>query len=360
MRIKGETSPVFMVKRENFIGKIDGRPVDLYTLKNNNGMIVQITNYGCKIVTVIVPDREGNPGDVVLGYDNLEDYVHGENSFGAIIGRVGNRIDGGRFTLEGKEYLLPKNHGEHHIHGGINNFSNRVWEVAGFDAENNRLALHYLSVDGEEGYPGNLDVTMTYTLGEDNGLRLDYKATTDKTTIVNLTNHSYFNLAGDDFLPIYDHILEMNAKKFLWARPDLIPTGEIVDVAGTPMDFTRPMALGKHIHDDYEMIKTGGGYDVCYVLENHGNLMKFARVYDPLSGRVMECYTTEPGVQLYTSHHLDGSHVGKSGVAYQRHCAFCLETQHFPDSPNKPQFPPVTLKPGEVYKSTTIYKFSVE
>ena len=350
-----------MVNRENFKGIINGRTVDLYTLTNNNGMIVQITNYGCKIVTVIVPDREGRQGDVVLGYDNLDDYLHGENSFGAITGRVSNRIDGGRFTLEGKEYTLAKNHGEHHIHGGIKNFSNRVWEVINSGTDSHKITLHYLSEDGEEGYPGNLDIKMIYSLGEDNTLRLDYKVTTDKTTIVNLTNHSYFNLAGGAFRPVYDHILQMNATKFLWARPDLIPTGEIRDVAGTPMDFTRPMALGKHISSDYEMIRIGGGYDVCYVLDNEdGSLIKCAEVHEPISGRRLECFTTEPGVQLYTSHHLDGSHVGKNGVAYQRHCAFCLETQHYPDSPNKPEFPSVVLHPGELHETTTIYKFDVE
>ena len=350
------TATMKMVSRDNFNKTIDGKKVDLFTLKNKNGMIVQITNYGGKIVSIIVPDKQGNFDDVVTGYDNIEGYLKGDNSFGAIIGRYGNRIAKGRFTLKGIEYTLATNNGNNHLHGGLKNFSNTVWEVQ--ESNSKKLSLSYLSKDGEEGYPGNLVVKVVYSLTDKNELVIDYHATTDKTTVVNLTNHSYFNLSGGNFDPIYDHILQIHADYFVPGNKELIPLGELWQVENTPMDFNAPTPIGARIKSDYEQLKNGGGYDHTYVLANEkGKLIKYAEVYEPNTGRVMESWTTEPGVQLYTSSHFNGRQVGKNGVRYQKHGAFCLETQHYPDSPNQPQFPSTVLNPNEVYKTTTIYQF---
>jgi len=348
-----------MMNQDNFKTTIDGKRVDLYNLKNSNGMVVQITNYGGKIVSIIVPDRTGNFDDVVTGYDNIEDYVNGNNSFGAIIGRYGNRIANGKFTLEEIEYKLEQNSGKNHLHGGLKNFSNAVWKV--LEDETQKLSLHYLSVDGEEGYPGNLDVRVVYTLTDKNELIIDYYATTDKTTIVNLTNHSYFNLAGGNFDPVYEHELKIIADKFVPGDAELIPLGEFWDVTNTPMDFNANFPIGKRIREDYGQLKIGGGYDHTYVLNNeNGDLIKYAEVYEPSTGRTMECWTTEPGVQLYTANHFDGNKAGKKGMKYPRHGAFCLETQHYPDSPNQPQFPSTVLTPDEFYKTSSIYKFGIK
>ncbi len=352
------TAEYKMVNLDNFRTTIDDKNVELYNLKNANGLVVQITNYGGKIVSIIVPDRNGNFDDIVTGYDNIEKYVKGDNSFGAIIGRYGNRIANGKFELDGKEYELAKNSGDNHIHGGRKNFSNTVWEVIDEKSDQRKLSLHYLSKDEEEGYPGNLDVRVVYTLTDNNELIIDYYATTDKATVVNLTNHSYFNLAGGDFEPIYEHELQITAKQFVPGRKDLIPLGALWNVESTPMDFNKSTPIGKRINEDYEQLKIGGGYDHTYVLNNEkGALLKYAEVYDPKTGRVMECRTTEPGVQLYTANHFNGSQVGKNGISYQKQCAFCLETQHYPDSPNQQQFPSTVLTPDEFYKTTTIYKF---
>ncbi len=347
-----------MTSKENFNKKIDGKDVSLYTLKNKGGMIVQITNYGGKIVSIIVPDRHGNFDDVVTGYDNIDEYIKGDNSFGALIGRYGNRIANGKFELNGETYTLVKNNGENHLHGGLKNFSNAVWEVNPEDTDDHKLTLHYLSQDDEEGYPGNLDVRVVYSLTEENELIIDYYATTDKTTIVNLTNHAYFNLAGEDFPLVYDHELQIKAKQFVVAKKDRIPTGELRDVVGTPMDFNSFLPIGKHINDDFDELTVSNGYDQCFALNNDaGNLIECATVKESTSGRMMICSTTEPGVQLYTANHFNGKR-GKRGVKYNKHSAFCLETQHYPDSPNQPNFPSATLTPDEVYKTTTIYKFS--
>ena len=350
-----------MVNRDNFTTTIDGKHVDLYDLKNSNGVVVQITNYGGKIVSIIVPDKDGNFDDIVTGYDDLDGYINGDNSFGATIGRYGNRIANGKFNLDGIEYTLAQNNGKNHLHGGLKNFANSVWDVVEYEAQNKKLTLHYLSKDCEEGYPGNLDVKLVFTLSEKNELIIDYFATTDKKTIINLTNHSYFNLAGGNFQPIYEHELQISAKQFIPGDEGLIPLGELWEVANTPMDFNNSTAIGQRINDDYDQLKIGGGYDHTFVLGNDNKeLIKYAEVTEPETGRTMECWTTEPGVQLYTGSHLNGSKAGKRGVIYQKHSAFCLETQHYPDSPNQPQFPSTILAPDRAYKTTSIYKFGTK
>jgi aldose 1-epimerase len=308
---------------------------------------------------VHAPDRDGEPEDVVLGFDSLAPYLAGHPFFGALIGRYGNRIAGGRFRLNGVEYTLARNDGPNHLHGGPQGFDKVVWratprEHAGAPA----LELAYLSRDGEEGYPGNLDVAVVYTLTADSALRIDYQATTDQDTVVNLTNHSYFNLAADG--DILAHEIQIAAEHFLPIDATLIPTGERRPVRGTPMDFTRSTAIGARIHADDEQLRlASGGYDHAWVLDkDEGALGLAAEVYDPTSGRVLEVFTTQPAVQFYTGNFLDGSSIGKDGRAYHKHHGFCLETQHFPDSPNQPDFPSTVLKPGEVYRQTTIFRFS--
>lgn len=349
-----------MVHQDKFKTTIDGKSIELYKLKNTHGIVVQITNYGGKIVSIIVPDRNGIFDDVVTGYSDIDGYIHGDNSFGATIGRYGNRIANGKFELDGVTYSLAQNNGENHIHGGLQNFSNAVWDVLENESNDQKLTLHYLSKDGEEGYPGNLDVTVVFSLTDKNELIIDYEATSDKSTVVNLTNHSYFNLAGGSFDPVYKHELQIMAQQFVPGTKDLIPLGELWDIANTPMDFNTPTPIGKRIGDDYEQLINGGGYDHTYVLDNEkGDLVKYAVVTEQKTGRVMECWTTEPGVQLYTASHFNGSQTGKNGVKYKKHGAFCLETQHYPDSPNQPQFPSTVVRPNEKYKTTSIYKFGV-
>lgn len=342
----------------------DGTEVTLYTLKNRNGLSVDITNYGGIVTRLLVPDRHGQLGDVVLGYNSVEDYIAGSPYFGALIGRFGNRIAHGKFTLDGIEYELPaKNNAPGgipcHLHGGNVGFDKVVWEATPVIVDDQpALKLHYLSRDGEEGYPGNLDVTVTYTLTNDNALRIDYRATTDKPTPVNLTNHSYFNLKGEGEGTILDHVLQIAGAHFTPVNAGLIPTGEIAPVKGTPFDFTAPHAIGERIDADDEQIKFGGGYDHNWVLDNQdGSLALAAKVVEPVSGRTMEVWTREPGMQFYAGNFLDGSNVGKTGRPYIRRGGFCLETQHYPDSPNHPNFPSTILRPGEVYETTTVYKF---
>lgn len=334
--------------------------IDLYTLKNRNGMEVKIINFGGTVTSISVPDRSGKFADVVLGFNNVDDYLKPHPSFGTAIGRFGNRIAKGRFTLNGVEYKLAVNNGENHLHGGIKGFDDVFWtaeEVKTIDGPAVRLS--YLSKDGEEGYPGNLQVTMVYTLTERNELKIDYTATTDKDTVVNLTHHSYFNLAGEGNGDILKHRLKLNAARFTPTDAGSIPTGELRSVKGTPFDFLMPHAIGERINQDDEQLKFGGGYDHNYVINGRmGVLRQAAVVTDPSSGRVMEVWTTEPGVQLYTGNFLDGTLTGKSGKTYQKRFGFCLETQHYPDSPNKPNFPTTTLKKGATFKSTTIYRFS--
>jgi aldose 1-epimerase len=347
------------ITREVFGTTPDGAAIDLYTLAQPGGLEARIMTYGGTLVSLHAPDRHGSRADVVLGFDSLELYLAGHPFFGALIGRYCNRIAGGRFQLNGVEYTLARNDGPNHLHGGPHGYDKVIWratprEGAGAPA----LELAYLSRDGEEGYPGNLDVAVVYTLTADNALRIDYQATTDQATVVNLTNHSYFNLAGAG--DILGHQIRIAAEHFLPIDSTLIPTGERRPVRGTPMDFTHPTAIGARIHADEEQLRlASGGYDHTWVLDkDEGALGLAAEVYDPVSGRVLEVFTTQPGVQFYTGNFLDGSFIGKDGRAYHKHYGFCLETQHFPDSPNQPDFPSTVLTPGEVYRQTTIFQFS--
>lgn len=349
------------MKKTAFGKTADGQQVDLYTLTNSKGMEVAITNYGGIVVSLKAPGRGGQFADVVLGFDSLDGYLQGHPYFGAIIGRYGNRIAKGRFKLNGVEYKLATNNGENHLHGGIKGFDKVVWEARDVSTpQAAALELKYTSKDGEEGYPGNLAVTVVYTLTEDNELKIDYSATTDKDTVVNLTNHSYFNLAGEGNGDILGHEMMINADAFTPVDAGLIPTGELKKVEGTPFDFRKPVAIGARINADDQQIRYGKGYDHNFVLNRKGSGLELAaRVVEPKSGRVMEVLTTEPGIQFYSGNFLDGSVKGKGGKAYQHRYGFCLETQHFPDSPNKPKFPSTVLKPGEKYQTTTVYRFSV-
>ncbi len=345
-------------KQKAFGKTPDGIAVQLYTLRNSQGMEVKITNYGGIVVSVLVPDKNGKIGDVLLGFDGLDGYLKGNPYFGAIVGRYGNRIAKGRFALGGKTYTLATNNNENHLHGGLKGFDKAVWKAEPFSSvEGVGLKLHYLSTDGEEGYPGNLDVTVIYTLTRHNELRIEYAATTDKPTVVNLTNHSYFNLAGKG--TILEHELLINADKFVPVDKGLIPTGQLQSVKGTPMDFTTPEKIGGRISQDFEQLKIGGGYDHCYVLNGPRIHNLAVKAFCASSGRLLELFTTEPAVQLYTGNFLDGTLEGKGGQIYQKRSGFCLETEHYPDSPNQPAFPPVILNPGQKYSTTTVYKFSV-
>jgi len=345
------------VQVESF-GKLpSGEEVRLYTLKNANGMEARIMTYGGVVVSLKTPDRDGNLADVVLGFDDLAGYLGDEPYFGALIGRYGNRIGGAKFALDGKTYTLAVNNGPNALHGGLKGFDKVNWKVESAGARS--LALSYVSADGEEGYPGELRVKVTYTLTDNNGLRLDYEAVTSKPTVVNLTNHSYFNLKDDGASPILDEVLTLNADRFTPVDETLIPTGELRPVEGTPFDFRQPTVIGARIDADNDQIRYAGGYDDNWVINRTGDgLVKAATVYDPTTGRVMEVLTTQPGVQFYTANFLDGTLTGKGGIVYARRSALCLETQHFPDSPNKPEFPSTVLRPGETYSNTTIYRFS--
>jgi aldose 1-epimerase len=351
------------IRKQSFGKTAGGDQIDLYSLTNKKGMEVSITNFGATVVTLRVPDRFGKPADVVLGYDTLQGYENGKSYFGATVGRYANRIGGGKFSIEGKTYTLPKNNGNNTLHGGIVGFNKKVWkaqEIPSNDAS--ALELTYLSADGEEGFPGNLSVKVVFTLPVDrNELKIDYTATTDKDTVLNLSNHSYFNLAGEGSGDILDHVLTLHAKQFTPVDQTLIPTGELRDVAGTPLDFNSATAIGKRINEDYEQLVFGKGYDHNWVLASDSakNLTIAAEAYDPKSGRTLEALTTEPGVQFYSGNFLDGP-TGKGGKAYPRRSAFCLETQHFPDSPNHPNFPATMLKPGAVFHSETVFRFSAK
>ena len=344
-------------------GETDGKKVDLYTLTNAKGVVMAVTTYGGIMVSLLVPDKAGKMGDIVLGYNDVAGYVKNNPYFGSTVGRYGNRIGKAKFSLDGKEYTLAANNGENSLHGGVKGFDKVVWDAKEVKADNAvGVELKYLSKDMEEGFPGNLSVTVTYWLTNDNEFKLDYLATTDKATVVNLTHHSYFNLAGEGSGDILGHELMMNADKYTPVDVGLIPTGELPAVEGTPMDFKKPTAVGARIDADFEQLKFGKGYDHNWVLNQKkpGEMTLAATVYEPKSGRFMEVMTTEPGLQFYTGNFLDGSIIGKSGKAYAFRNALCLETQHFPDSPNKPDFPSVVLQPGETYKTTTIYKFSTK
>jgi aldose 1-epimerase len=340
----------------------DGTAVDRYTLSNANGMKVQITNYGGIVTSILVPDRNGKLADVVLGYDNLDGYLKNNPYFGCIVGRYGNRIARGKFKIDGKEYSLATNNGPNHLHGGIKGFDKVVWTAKEIHGQQTvGLELSYRSKDGEEGYPGNLAVTVAYTLTNDNALRIDYQATTDQPTICNLTNHSYFNLKDAGATPILDHELLLDADYITPVDSTLIPTGKLQPVAGTPFDFKTPTAIGARIDAADEQIRFGRGYDHNFVLNGQpGKLRLVGRLSEPTSGRVLEVWTTEPGIQFYSGNFLDGSITGKNGTVYQFRHGLCLETQHYPDSPNQPNFPTTVLKPGEKYQTTTIYKFSIQ
>lgn len=342
------------ITKESFGQTQDGEEVYLYTLTNANGLIAKITNYGAILVSLEVPDKDGKSADITLGFDKLDGYLTRHPYFGATVGRYANRIGGAKFVLDGVEYKLAANNESNHLHGGIKGFDKAVWQAQQVKTEKAvGLKLTYLSVDGEEGYPGSLASVVTYALNNNDELRIDYEAVTaDKATIVNLTNHTYWNLAGQGTGDILGHELMLNADAYTPVDEGLIPTGEIKNVAGSPMDFTKPMAIGSRIE------QVAGGYDHNYVLNSGGGeLALCASVHEPNSGRVMEIHTTEPGVQFYTGNFLDGSVTGKAGKVYRKHYGFCLETQHFPDSPNKPDFPPVVLSPGEKYLTTTVHKF---
>jgi aldose 1-epimerase len=356
---KGDANVSASLERLDFGKMPDGTAVDQYMLTNANGMKAKIISYGAIVTELHVPDRNGKFEDVVLGFGDLQGYLAGHPFFGAIAGRVANRVAKGKFTLDGKEYKLAINNGPNSLHGGLKGFDKHVWKA--LNTGNSKaigFKLTYLSPDGEEGYPGNLSTTLTYTLTNENELRIDYAATTDKATPVNLTNHSYFNLAGPASGNILDHELMLEADAYTPSDETLIPTGEIKAVKGTPLDFTTPTPIGARLD---QLTGEPRGYDHNFVLRSGGKeLALAARVRDPKTGRVLEMYTTEPGVQLYTSNFLDGKLKGKGGVVYRKHQAFCLEAQHFPDSVNHPNFPSVILRPGKTYKQTTVYKFSAK
>ncbi len=347
------------IEKQPFGKTADGGAVDVYTLTNSSGIRARIMTYGATMVSLEVPDRAGKTEDILLGYDNLDGFVKNSPYFNSIVGRYGNRIAKGKFTLDGKEYTLAVNNGENHLHGGIKGFDKCIWQAEPFKKDNEAgLKLSMLSKDGNEGYPGNLTVNVTYTLTNDNELRIDYFATTDKATVCNLTNHNYYNLTGGAKTDILGHILTLNADRFTPVDEGLIPTGKLEAVKGTPMDFTKPTAIGYRINADDQQIKFGGGYDHNWVLNKKGSRLSLAaKLYEPTSGRAMEIWTNEPGIQFYSGNFLDGTITGKGGVVYKHRWALCLETQHYPDSPNKPDFPSVVLRPGKVYKTTTLYKF---
>ena len=354
----GSAAAAGSVAKSAFGKAKSGDAVDLYTLKNASGMEVAITPWGATVVSIRVPDRSGAFADVVHGFDSLEGYLGNNPYFGATIGRYGNRIGKGVFMLDGRSYALARNNDGNHLHGGLAGFDKKLWkahEVPGKTA----LELQYTSPDGEEGYPGKLDVMVTYTLTDANELRIDYSATTDKPTVLNLTNHSYFNLAGGG--DVLGHRVRINASRITPVDAGLIPTGELRSVNGTPFDFTSAHAIGERIHADDEQLRFGKGYDHNWVLDGaDGTLRLAALVSEPKSGRVMEVLTTEPALQLYTGNFLDGTVKGKGGKAYGYRSALCLESQHYPDSPNQPTFPGTTLRPGQAYQSTTVYRFSTE
>jgi aldose 1-epimerase len=338
----------------------DGRSADLYTLRNAKGMVVKISNYGGTITYWSAPDRGGKYADITLGCDSLEGYLKGVPYFGALIGRYGNRIANGKFALEGKEYTLAKNNGVNALHGGIKGFDKVLWEAITVDGEEPQLKLKYISADGEEGYPGTLTTEVTYTLQKDNSLKMEYSATTDKTTVVNLTNHAYFNLSGDMSRDILDHEVSIRADKFLPVNETLIPTGELKPVAGTVFDFNKPIKIGIGINNlKDQQIVYGKGYDHCWVFSDTAKTLRnVASVYEPGSGRLMEVFSSEPAIQFYSGNFLDGTIKGKGGIIYKHRSGLCLETQHYPDSPNHPGFPSTVLKPGERYSTVTVYKFS--
>lgn len=343
-----------------FTQDFEGKKVELYTLKNANGLIAQITNYGGRVVNLFVPDKQGNFEDIVTGYSNLEGYINSNEVFyGTLIGRYGNRIAKGQFVLNDSVFTLPLNNGANHLHGGPKGFHNVVWDAV--QQDDKTLLLSYLSADGEMGYPGNLQVNVTYELTDDNELKIQYWATTDKPTHVNLTHHSFFNLKGAGNGEINDHLLQLNASYYTPVDSGLIPTGEIAPVEGTPFDFRNLTAIGSRVSEENQQLKYGLGYDHNWVLDAAPEGLNFAaKVVEPASGRTMEVYTNEPAIQFYGGNFMDGSDTGKYGKVYSHRGALCLETQHYPDSPNQPAFPSTLLNPGDEYYSVCIYKFGLQ
>jgi aldose 1-epimerase len=362
-----DTAPAAAAVKEGSVNKAeygktpDGEVVDVYTLTNSEGMEVRAITFGGIITSIRVPDRNGKMDDVALGFNDLAGYLKNPPYLGAIIGRYGNRIGKGRFTLDGKTYTLATNNGPNHLHGGIKGFDKVVWKAESFkNAESVGIIFTHTSPDGDEGYPGTLSLRVTYTLNNKNELAFDYEATTDKATPVNLTQHSYFNLAGEGSGDILNHVMTIHASKITPVDQTLIPTGELASVEGTPLDFRSPTPIGARIADGHMQIRYGNGYDHNFVIDRTGNgLVLAARVEEPASGRVLEVSTTEPGMQFYTGNFFDGTLTGKAGRAYKQRTGFALETQHYPDSPNKPSFPNTILKPGETYTSKTVYAFKV-
>ncbi|HSE33211.1 MAG TPA: aldose epimerase family protein [Pyrinomonadaceae bacterium] len=347
------------ISKNHFGTTPEGHEAFLYSLKGD-AIEARITNYGGAVTSIVVPDRNGKLGDVVLGYDTLPEYLDNPRYLGALIGRFANRIAEGRFTLNDVRYQLAQNNGANHLHGGLKGFDKVVWQATETVEDGNAvLRLKYFSKDGEEYYPGNLDVEVTYMLSDDGELRIDYRAVTDKTTIINLTNHSYFNLAGAG--TILSHEISLNADAFTPIGPQLIPTGEILDVDETPMDFRNQTAIGARVDDSYEQLSFAQGYDHNFVLHDFtGLLRQAAAVVEPVSGRTLEVLTTQPGLQFYSGNFFDGTLKGKGGVFYKKRSGFCLETQHFPDSPNHPHFPTTVLQPEDVFSETTVFRFGVE
>ena len=355
------TTDTTMVITKTTFGQLpDGQTADHYTLRNKNGMEVKITNYGGLITHLNTPDKSGVFGDVVLGYDSLSGYLKASPFFGALVGRYGNRIGKAKFTLDGKTYTLAANNGPNSLHGGLKGFDKVIWKTEVLEGQN-ALKLTYVSKDGEEGFPGNLSTEVIYRLTDDNALEIEYTATTDKPTVVNLTNHSYFNLNGGKS-DVLNHEISINADNFIPVDATLIPTGEVRSVKSTVFDFTKPVTIGAGINDPKdEQIKLGGGYDHCWVVNGSKDSLRLAATaYEPTSGRFMEVFTTEPAVQFYTGNFLKGDITGKNGVVYGKRSGFCFETEHYPDSPNQPSFPSVVLRPGETYKTKTVYKFSAK
>ena len=350
------------IESEPFGKAPDGTPVELFTLTNTNGVTAQITNYGGIITTLNVPDKDGNFEDVVLGYYTLDEYLEKSPHFGCLVGRFGNRIANGKFTLDGVVYQMAINNGPNHLHGGLVGFDKKVWRPEMITEENSAsLKLTYLSPDGEENYPGNLNVEAVYMLNDDNELVLTFRATTDKITVLNLTHHSYFNLKGHGKGDILDHEIQFNSKEFVPIDSTSIPLGPLMNVSNTPFDFLQPKPIGQDIEADDEQIRNGGGYDHSFVVDGYNEDLKLAcTVREPVFGRIMEVWTTEPAVQFYTGNFLDGSITGKDNMVYDIRYGFCLEAQHYPDSPNHPEYPTTVLDPDQVYEQTTVYKFLAE
>ncbi len=355
-----DSSSVQKTSGKAFESTIDGKQTNLFVLRNKNNMQVDVTNYGARVVSIIVPDKNGNLTDVAVGHDDVKSYTEGGDTyFGAIVGRYGNRIAKGKFKLDGKEYTLATNNGANHLHGGNKGFSRQVWDAQ--QLNDSALILTYLSKDGEEGYPGNLEVKVTYAVTSNNELKIDYQATTDKKTVLNLTNHSYFNLNGQGEGTINNHLLMLNADNYTPVDSTLIPTGKIEPVEGTPFDFRNPTAIGARINDNHTQLKYGNGYDHNFVLNRstETGMHKAAEVTSDRSGIVMDVYTDQPGIQFYGGNFMQGNYTIKGGKKDEFRTAFCLETQHYPDSPNKPSFPSTVLEQGKKYTTTTMYRFTV-